>query len=278
MPNVRGERTRGRGSGRGSTRGAAPYSAATPTRAAVVAEAEASDTHSAGALPTAGAPPTAGASPTAGGTPPHGRRAEIVAAAGTLFRDHGYHATSMRDLAKRLNLRGGSLYTHIGSKEELLWEIVDAAANAFQAAADAIDPELPPPARLRALVRGHLTVVVDGLEHATVFFHEWTHLRPELRARVVERRDAYQASFRRVIADGAADGSFAVDDPDLATLLVLSTLNWSYQWLDPRGRLDVGVLADAYAAFLLRALGAREEGTATARRQAPSQAPSARGR
>lgn len=252
MRNVRDERVNGRGSGRGSTRDTASAGAATPS----------------------------GTGTSAGGTAPHGRRAEIVAAAGTLFRDHGYHATSMRDLAKCLNLRGGSLYTHIGSKEELLWEIVDAAANAFQAAADAIDPELPPPVRLRALVHGHLTVVVDGLEHATVFFHEWTHLRPELRARVVERRDAYQASFRRVIADGAADGSFAVDDPDVATLLVLSTLNWSYQWLDPRGRLDVGVLADAYATFLLRALGAREEGTPTARprHQAPSEASSARGR
>lgn len=247
MRNVRGERTVGR----------VPSSVAAPTLAAVAADEVATDARTADA-PTSADARTADAAP--GSAAPHGRRAEIVAAAGTLFRDHGYHATSMRDLAKRLNLRGGSLYTHIGSKEELLWEIVDAAATAFQAAADAVDPELPPPARLRALVHAHLTVVVDGLEHATVFFHEWTHLHPDLRARVVERRDAYQASFRRAIADGAADGSFAIDDPDLATLLVLSTLNWSYQWLDPRGRLDLGRLADAYATFLLRALGAREEG------------------
>lgn len=185
-----------------------------------------------------------------------GRRAEIVAAAGSLFRDHGYHATSMRDLAKSLNLQGGSLYAHIGSKEELLWEIVDAAAEAFVAAAEAVDPTLPPPERMRALVHGHLGVVVAELEHATVFFHEWTHLRPDLRQRIVERRDAYQSHFRRTVHDGVRDGSFAVDDPALATLLVLSTLNWSYQWLDPAGRLDLEALTEAYATFLLRALGA----------------------
>jgi TetR/AcrR family transcriptional regulator, cholesterol catabolism regulator len=187
-----------------------------------------------------------------------GRRAEIVAAAGSLFRDHGYHATSMRDLAKRLNLQGGSLYAHIGSKEELLWEIVDAAAAAFLAAAEAVDPTLPAPERLRGLVHGHLQVVVDELEHATVFFHEWTHLRPDLRRRIVERRDAYQDHFRRAVHDGVRDGSFMVDDADLATLLVLSTLNWSYQWLDPAGRLDLDALTDAYATFLLRALGAKQ--------------------
>lgn len=190
--------------------------------------------------------------------PVPGRRAEIVAAAGSLFRDHGYHATSMRDLAKRLNLQGGSLYAHIGSKEELLWEIVDAAAAAFLAAADAVDPALPAPERLRALVHGHLRVVIDELEHATVFFHEWTHLRPDLRRRIVDRRDAYQDHFRRAVLDGVRDGSFAVDDADLATLLVLSTLNWSYQWLDPGGRLDLDALTDAYATFLLRALGAKK--------------------
>ncbi|MFO7544825.1 MAG: TetR/AcrR family transcriptional regulator [Trueperaceae bacterium] len=190
--------------------------------------------------------------------PAPGRRAEIVAAAGSLFRDHGYHATSMRDLAKRLNLQGGSLYAHIGSKEELLWEIVDAAAEAFMTAADTVDPTLPAPERLRGLVRGHLGVVVDELEHATVFFHEWTHLRPDLRQRIVERRDAYQDHFRRAVRDGVRDGSFAVDDADLATLLVLSTLNWSYQWLDPGGRLDLDALTHAYATFLLRALGAKQ--------------------
>lgn len=176
--------------------------------------------------------------------------------AGDLFHRRGYHATSMRDLAHSLNLQGSSLYAHIASKEELLATIVDEAADAFLGAARAVDPRLSPSERLRALVRGHLRVIAAELPRASVFFHEWSHLPEAMRSEVVARRDAYQEHFRSTIADGVADGSFAVPDVDLATLFALSALNWTYQWLDPAGRLPIEDVAERYADMLLGALGA----------------------
>lgn len=182
------------------------------------------------------------------------RRQEILATAGDMFRRHGYHATSIRDIAKRLNLRGSSLYAHIASKEELLWELVDRASQAFLASARAVPDGLPPEERLVALIEGHLAVIARELPNATAFFHEWTYLSEELRSQVVERRDAYETRFREAIEAGVADGSFRVPDVRIATLFVLSALNWSYHWLRPDGPLDLATLSERYTALILGAL------------------------
>lgn len=184
------------------------------------------------------------------------RRTEILDAAGRLFSESGYHVTSMRDLARAVNLQGGSLYAHIESKDEVLGEIVNRAADQFLSAAEAVPADLPPTERLAALITAHLRVIAREIRHATVFFHEWRFLSPERRERIRARRDAYEAHFARVIADGAATGAFRVDDPRLATLFVLSALNWTYQWYDPAGRQSIDDIASHYTRYILRALGA----------------------
>lgn len=185
------------------------------------------------------------------------RKEEILTAAGTLFRQHGYHATSMRDIASLVALKGSSLYAHIGSKEELLADIVERAAQAFVASAESVDPSSPPDARLRDLVHGHMRVIAGHLPYATVFLHEWTHLEADRRDAIVRRRHSYQRHFQQAVDDGIRSGVFHDVDASLATLLVLSALNWTYNWLDPDGRLELEELADRYADMLLRALGAR---------------------
>lgn len=182
------------------------------------------------------------------------RRDEIVAAAGELFSESGYHGTSMRDLAKRIDLRGSSLYAHFGSKDDLLWAIVDSAAAAFVKAADAAPSSGSPSRRLCALIEAHLRVIGRELPYATVFFHEWTRLSDARRQQLIAMRDDYQKRFKDVIAAGVALGEFDVDDVDLATLVVLSALNFSYQWLDPTGRLTPDELAAAFARQLIGGL------------------------
>jgi AcrR family transcriptional regulator len=184
------------------------------------------------------------------------RRSEILTTAGHLFRERGYHATSMRDIAASLELRGSSLYAHIDSKEEVLWEIVNHAADAFLAHAEAVEQRaLAPREHLRGLVEGHLRVIVQELPRATVFFHEWKFLSPERRAQVVERRDRYEGFFRRAVEAGVASGDFRTEDPKLATLFILSALNWTYQWFREGGRLDLEALTERYMTLIFNALG-----------------------
>src|SRR5437867_12661736 len=100
------------------------------------------------------------------------RKTELLLAAGALFSRWGYHGTTVRDLAKELDVQGGSLYAHIDSKEDLLWEIVDGVAEKFLAMAAAVPAQHGPRQRMEALIRGHLRTIAAELHFTTVFFNE----------------------------------------------------------------------------------------------------------
>jgi AcrR family transcriptional regulator len=187
------------------------------------------------------------------------RRREIEDVASTLFREHGYAGTSVREIARALDIRGASLYAHVASKQDVLWSIVDRTASRFEAAADAATLEAAgaPADRLRALVRAHVGVVTDDLERASVFVREWRALSADRRADIGRRRDAYERRFRTVLAEGVALGDFAPVDPTVAAAFILTALNGLVAWYRHDGRVDPAALADAYADLVLRAV-ARE--------------------
>jgi len=181
------------------------------------------------------------------------RREQILTVAGYLFSQRGYHATSMRELAKHLNLQGGSLYAHITSKEELLLEVVRQAAERFLGVLEGLKGD--PVSKLKSLVRGHLEVIAQELPRATVFFHEWKHLSPPLLEEAKALRRRYEEGVQAVIREGMEQGVFRVENLRLATRFVLSALNWTYQWYRPEGPLTLEELSEAYATLILRALG-----------------------
>jgi AcrR family transcriptional regulator len=183
------------------------------------------------------------------------RREQIYNTAGALFSRRGYAATSVRDIARELDLQGGSLYAHITSKEEVLWAIVASAAERFFAAVRPIaGAARPAPDRLRAMIRAHVGVVTGHCERATVFLRDWTFLSAERRATIAAHRDEYEGLFRAVIAEGIATEDFAPADPKLAALLVLSALNGIPAWYRPDGPLRPEAIADRYADLLLTGL------------------------
>jgi AcrR family transcriptional regulator len=186
------------------------------------------------------------------------RRRAIEDVASALFRERGYAGTSVRDIARALDIQGASLYAHVTSKEDVLWAIVDRAATEFEQAADTALAALPPSAgaaeRIAALARAHVLVIAGDPELAGVFVHEWRHLGGDRRARILARRDAYERRLRDLIADAMATGELLPTDPALAAAFVLTALNGLATWYDPDGRLAPDRVADHYAAFAVRAL------------------------
>jgi len=189
------------------------------------------------------------------------RRRAIEDVASELFRAHGYAATSVRDIARVLEIQGPSLYAHVTSKEDVLWAIVDRAATRFEAAAEAASvaatatgARLDPATALAGLVRAHVRVITEDVGAAAVFVHEWRALGGERRAAVLDRRDAYERRFREVIEAGIATGDFEMTDPNLAATAVLSTLNGIPGWYRPDGRLPAGRVADHFVDLVLRML------------------------
>lgn len=194
------------------------------------------------------------------------RRREIEDAASSLFRAHGYAGTSVRDIARALDIQGASLYAHVTSKQDVLWSIVERTASRFEAAAEAAasgegpTPVVGPGSLLAALVRGHIGVVTDDLERASVFVHEWRALEGERRQEIARRRDAYEARFREVIRSGIAAGTFAPVDPGATAAFLLTALNGLVTWYRADGRLRPAELADLYADLALRAVLSLDDG------------------
>jgi TetR/AcrR family transcriptional regulator, cholesterol catabolism regulator len=192
------------------------------------------------------------------------RRRQIEDVASALFSSRGYAATSMRDIAKALDLQGGSLYAHIPSKEAVLAAIVEEAADAFHAAVRPVAERAAPAAeRLREMVAAHIRVVTGGRERAKVFLFEWTFLGEERRRAVTRSRAAYQGYFERVVAEGVAAGEFGPVDPRLAAVFVLSAMNAMAYWYRPDGPLGPDELAGHYAGLFLGGLRGNtdDEGT-----------------
>src|SRR3954469_19302223 len=173
------------------------------------------------------------------------RRHDLTRAAARLFAEKGYHGTSTADLAEALGLRKGSLYAHIESKADLLWEVAREGGEAFHVALDAVPDDEPVVERIRAALRAHLHVVSEQLDVATVFVREWRYLEGERREQFLAERRRYEERFRALFREGRDLGELRADlDDGTATLLALSAANWAYTWITPE--TDTDALADRF--------------------------------
>jgi AcrR family transcriptional regulator len=178
------------------------------------------------------------------------RRTELTREAARLFARRGYHGTSIGDIAEALGVQKGSLYSHIASKEDLLYETMRDGAAAFHGALDAIPEDLPATEKIRLALRGHLRVVAEQLDVATVFVQEWRYLEGPRREEIVAERRRYEERIRELFREGRELSELRADlDDAVAALLLLSAANWAYTWLKP-GR-DTDELADRFYALLV---------------------------
>jgi len=178
------------------------------------------------------------------------RREELTRQAARLFAQKGYHGTSIGEIAEALGVQKGSLYAHIKSKQDLLYETMLEGARAFHAGLDAIPEDLPATEKIRLALRSHLRAVADQLDVATVFVQEWRYLEGERRDEIVVERRRYEERIRSLFREGRELGELRTDlDDATAALLALSAANWAYTWLQP-GR-DTDELADRFYALLV---------------------------
>jgi AcrR family transcriptional regulator len=178
------------------------------------------------------------------------RRNELTRQAARLFAQKGYHGTSIGDLAEAMGVQKGSLYAHISSKQDLLYETMVEGARAFHAGLDAIPEDAPAAEKIRLALRSHLSVVADQLDVATVFVQEWRYLEGDRRDEIVTERRRYEERIRGYFREGRELGDLRTDlDDATAALLVLSAANWAYTWLQPGRNTDE--LADRFYALLL---------------------------
>lgn len=183
------------------------------------------------------------------------REDEILAAAARIFREKGYHGTSVRDIAESVGLLKGSLYHYIRSKEDLLARLFD---GALEGTVDELEEiasrDASAEQRLREMVRTYVRAVTVNLDAVGLYLREWRALPPPELARLRARRRAMRALFEDVIADGVRRREFVPGDVKVSALAIMGMANWLFEWYRPRGRLRPEQLGDEIAERAVRSV------------------------
>ncbi len=183
-------------------------------------------------------------------------RSTVLEAACLLFADHGYRGTSMKDIATELGVRAPSLYNHVASKQDILYEIMDKAMDRAIAALDQALAGVDDIAE--QLRRATESLVLDFLRYppeVTVCNNEVRSLDPGHRLAIVAKRDRYAARVRDIIELGCHTGRFRTKTPQLAAFAVLEMGNGAKSWFKPSGRYPDTYVASEYGEFALRVVG-----------------------
>lgn len=189
-------------------------------------------------------------------------RREILDAGARLFRERGYHATTMADIGAAVGVLGGSLYYHVESKEALLYEVMEAATRGLLSALREISQGPKPAAeRLRAAIVNHLqfSSAPERSDYAVVFLNEIGNLRHRHMGRaLMQLVRHYEESFAAILEDGIAAGEFRAGiDVRTTVFAILGMENWALRWLRPDGRLTAEDVGHQFADLVVHGLLAR---------------------
>jgi len=196
-------------------------------------------------------------------------RDEIILAAADALRENGYEATTMKDIAARVNLTAASLYHHFRNKDFLLLAVLE---RGLQQAIDEIEPimeqDMPSAEKLRQMIYTHIFGVTDNPAYGSAMVFEIRALmnassaeRGNDQDEYVERRDAFfkqretfEAYFQQIIKDGITNGEFRDVDAAIISKAILGANNWVGVWFRPSGRLSGAEIAEIMANTFLSSL------------------------
>ncbi|HEY3430778.1 MAG TPA: TetR/AcrR family transcriptional regulator [Cyclobacteriaceae bacterium] len=184
------------------------------------------------------------------------RKEQVIRSAAELFKEKGYAASSMRDLAQKLGIEAASLYSHIKSKEEILQTLCFDMASEFRASLEKVETQkVSAQEKLTLGIIGHVNVMAKDLTASAVFMNEHRHLsQPYLRDFLLLRIN-YINRFKNIIEEGVKSGEFKKNiDTKLAVMTLFSSLNWMPMWYSPEGSIEPKELGQQLANMLVNGL------------------------
>lgn len=180
------------------------------------------------------------------------RKEEIIIVASTLFKERGYKAVSMRDIAQAMGIKAASLYNHISGKQELLSTLILNVAREFTTGmATVVAMESSSVEKIKQVIELHIDITVNHSEALAALNNDWMHLENDDLRSFVKMREDYEDNFRNIIKSGIKKGEILPRHPEVILFSILSTLRTLYLWYQKRGKLDVNVLKKDMVAVLL---------------------------
>ena len=169
-----------------------------------------------------------------------------------LIFEHGYEAMSLRQLAAEVGIQAGSLYNHISTKQELLFDLIQDHINELLRQLDrALEGKDDPLERLRAFVTFHVTYHMTRKREVFIANSELRSLEPKNYEAIVALRGAYEQRLADILKEGVSEGVFEVSDIQVATFAILAQLTGVCSWYRPGGRLTKEAIIAAHERLVL---------------------------
>ncbi len=180
----------------------------------------------------------------------------LLRVAAECFNQKGYSGTSLKDVARQLDLTDAALYYYVRSKEELVYQCYRRAAD-LGARAMTLGQSTGGSGLDRALAYlDHHLDALCGEDGPVAIMSEIPSLKPEHKHDILERSRRHSLAFEALIAEGIADGSIAPCDVRMTGNAIMGAVNWIPKWFRPGGAVTVDQVRAEFTAFFRRALGA----------------------
>lgn len=158
-------------------------------------------------------------------------REQFIAESLRLFQEKGFKATTMRDIAMRLNIEAPTIYNYVPSKQALLDRLVFEIANKFLEGMQFINQSsYNPIEKLKALINLNVRLTSEYPYQVALLVSNWKHLAPDRMTAFLENRGAYESAFRGIVEAGIREGHFRDMDAEIATFSILSSIRWLFNW------------------------------------------------
>jgi len=166
------------------------------------------------------------------------RKDVIISTAAKLFKEKGYSAVTMRDLATEMGIKAASLYNHISSKQDLLKTIVISIAEAFTNGMDVIaSSEVSNIEKLKSIVALHVKITANNTNGMASLNNDWMHLEDQLDYYLKLRND-YETNFLQIIEQGIMTSEIKQSNPEIIMFSMLTTLRSLYLWIPKKEELN----------------------------------------
>jgi len=184
---------------------------------------------------------------------PESRKQEIIQSAAILFKEKGYSAVTMRDLAKAMGIKAASLYNHIQSKQEILSSIIINLAEEFTNGMDEIvASDIETIQKLENIISLHIDVTLRNADGLASLNNDWMHLEEENLKYFEKMRHDYEENFRNIIKKGVHKKEIAAFNIEIIVFSTLSTLRTLYLWYPKQNNIDANILKRDMISVLLK--------------------------
>ncbi|HXB45860.1 MAG TPA: TetR/AcrR family transcriptional regulator [Puia sp.] len=179
----------------------------------------------------------------------------IIEKAARLFREKGFGAASMRDLAETVGVEAASLYNHIQSKSEILQAICFKVANEFISLLETIEMSNEPTLKkMETIIRLHIRMMVEQYEFVYISDHEWRHLPEPYLSNFLNQRRSYRKRLGDIIEQGIQKNEMKQIEPYVAVLTILSAISGIESWQRSRKTISAETLEGNMVKYLIEGL------------------------